>query len=278
MSTLLQPHISTVGAVDPQRVEDALALIAPKWTTWSVQTLAQQGEPLRVCDIAARLPFVSEQLVSKRLTQMQADGLVIRTGDHPRSPYWLSTFGTALAPVHQALADWSHAHLGLGPMAGAERVEDAVRRLHLRHSTAVIQVLDTAGPLRFTDLAVQAGLAANAHQRLIRLQLDGLVTRTGPHSRDPYVLTDAGAALGPVYAAVAHWRDPTATPRRSDTAPVVAATRTRARTALALKGIRTAAALRRSPLVPGGLFSHAPQPQPRVPAAVTALSAPPRSR
>lgn len=69
MSTLVQPLTSAIGAADPQRVEDALALIAPTWTTWSAQTLDQQRWPLRVRDIAAHLPFVSEQLVSKRLVR-----------------------------------------------------------------------------------------------------------------------------------------------------------------------------------------------------------------
>ena len=60
--------------------------------------------------------------------------------------------------MHQALADWSQAHLSLGKVAGAERVEDAVRRLHLRHSTAVIQALDAGGPMRFVHIA-EAGRA-----------------------------------------------------------------------------------------------------------------------
>ncbi|MET7775050.1 hypothetical protein ABZU94_08465 [Streptomyces mirabilis] len=33
---------------------------------------------MRVRDVAARLPFISEQLVGKRLAQMHADGLVTR--------------------------------------------------------------------------------------------------------------------------------------------------------------------------------------------------------
>jgi DNA-binding HxlR family transcriptional regulator len=277
MSALVQSRAS-ISATDPQHVEDALALITPKWTIWSAQILAQQSEPLRVRDIAARLPFISEQFVGKRLTQMHADGLVTRTDHRRGAPYQLSSFGAALAPLHQALADWSQDHLPLGPMAGAERVEDAVRRLNLRHSTTVIQALET-GPMRFVPVANYAGLDSSyAHQRLVRLQNDGLVTRTGTRHGDPYVLTDAGRALGPVYAAVEYWSNPTHAPYRPAAAPVAAATRTRAEAAPAPEGIRTAAALRRSLAVPGGMFSHAPQPQPRVPAAVTARSAPAQGR
>ncbi|MFD4944637.1 winged helix-turn-helix transcriptional regulator [Streptomyces sp. NPDC058409] len=281
MSTPAQPTASSIGSVDAQRVEDALSLIAPKWTTWSAQTLAQQGHPMRVRDVAARLPFVSEQLIGKRLAQMHADGLVTRADDHHGAPYQLSAFGESLSPVHRALSDWSQTNLSLGgKVAGAERVEDAVRRLHLRHSTAVIQVLDAGGPMRFVHIAEEASLDNGfTRQRLNRLQVDGLVARTGPRHGDPYVLTDAGRALGPVYAAVEQWSNPVATQKRSASpAPVTAATRTHTGVPLGSDGIRTAAALRRTTAAPSALFSHAPQPQPRVPTAVTAQSAPSRGR
>lgn len=278
MSTLVQPSTSQIGSIDAQRVEDALSLIAPKWTTWSAQTLAQQGGPMRVRDVAAHLPFVSEQLVGKRLAQMHGDGLVTRAGDHHGAPYQLSGFGNSLSSVHRALSEWSQANLPLGRVAGAERVEDAVRRLYLRHSTAVIQVLDAGGPMRFVHIAEEARLDNGfTRQRLNRLQLDGLVTRTGPRHGDPYVLTDAGRALGPVYTAVEHWSNPIAASRPT-AAPVTASTRTHTGVPLGSDGIRTAAALRRSTAVPSSLFSHAPQPQPRVPAAITARSAPSRGR
>ncbi|WP_435178599.1 winged helix-turn-helix transcriptional regulator [Actinacidiphila sp. bgisy145] len=253
MSTLTQPSSSQTGVDRAQRIEDALSLIAPKWTTWVVQTLAQARQPMQVREIARQLPFVSEQLVGKRLAQMHANRLVTRGADL-RAPYRLSEFGTSLAPVHQALTDWSHDHFTFPPggVAGAERVEDAVRRLNLRHTTAVIHALD-AGPMRLVHIGEAVGLD------------------------DPYTLTAAGRALGPVYAAVKHWNDPTS-------AAVPAATPTPAviRTCSALParpdGIRTAAALRRSPTAPSGLFSHAPAPQPRVPATITAQSAPARNR
>lgn len=278
MSTLTQPGTPQASAIDAQHVEDTLSLIAPKWTNWVVQTLAQQHQPMRVREIARQLPFVREQLVSKRLAQMHADGLVTR-GEDFRAPYQLSGSGVSLAPVHQALTDWSHAHFHFSPggVAGAERVEDAVRRLHLRHTTAMIQALD-AGPMRFVHIAEAVGLDdTSTRQRLIRLTNDGLVTRTGLRHGAPYTLTAAGHALSPVYAAVEHWSNPTAAVRPAAT-PVPAVIRTRNATPVRPDGIRTAAALRRSPAAPTGLFSHAPAPQPRVPATITAQSAPARRR
>jgi DNA-binding HxlR family transcriptional regulator len=278
MSTLVQAAISQIGSVGAQRVEDALSLIAPKWTTWSAQTLAQQGVPMRVRDVAVQLPFVSEQLVGKRLAQMHDAGLVTRAGDHYGAPYQLSGFGNSLFSVHRALSEWSQANLPLGRVADAERVEDAVRRLHLRHSTSVIQVLDAGGPMRLVHIAEEATLDNGfTRKRLNRLQLDGLVARTGPRHGDPYVLTDAGRALGPVYTAVERWSNPGATPRPA-AAPVTTSPLTRTGVPLESDGIRTAAALRRSIAAPSSLFSHAPQPQPRVPAAITARFAPSRGR
>ncbi|MGW9433381.1 winged helix-turn-helix transcriptional regulator [Streptomyces decoyicus] len=280
MPTPVPSAAVSIGSVDAQRVEDALSVIAPRWTTWSAQTLAQQGHPMRVRDVAVRLPFIREQFVGKRLAQMHADGLVTRADDSHGAPYQLSALGKSLSRVHGALSDWSQAHLSLGNVAGAERVEDAVRRLHLRHSTAVIQLLDEGGPMRFVHIAEEAGLDNGlTRYRLNRLQADGLVTRTGSRHGDPYVLTDAGRALGPVYAAAEHWSNPVAARRNSaPPAPVSAATRTHTSVPLGSDSIRTSAALRRSTAAPSTLFSHAPQPQPRVPATVTTQSARGRGR
>ncbi|WTD06194.1 winged helix-turn-helix transcriptional regulator [Streptomyces albidoflavus] len=277
------PPTFSIASIDAQRVEEALARIGPKWTTWTAMTLAQVNGPVRVRDVAAQLPFVSEQFVGKRLATMHTDGLVIRAHDRWGAPYRLSALGTSLAPVLRTVSDWSRTHLAQEPMAEAERVEDALRRLHLRHSTTVIQALDSAdGPMRFTHIVEQAGLSSGlAPQRLLRLQADGLVTRTGSRHGDPYVLTDAGQALGAVYASVEHWSQPFAL--RSEAAasrPVEAATRAHAGIPLGAgaDGARASAALRRSAAASTVMFSHAPQPQPRVPTAVTAQSAPRRGR
>ncbi|GGV71458.1 hypothetical protein GCM10010294_30840 [Streptomyces griseoloalbus] len=276
-----QPPTFSIAAIDAQRVEDALARIGPKWTTWSAMTLAQENRPMRVRDVAAQFPFLSEQFVGKRLATMHADGLVTRDDDRRGAPYQLSALGTSLAPVLRTVSDWSRAHLPQGRMAEAERVEDALRRLRPRHSTAVIQVLDSGGgPMRFVHIVEKAGLDNGlARQRLLRLQADGLVARTGPRHGDPYVLADAGQALGAVYASVEHWSEPVAL-RRAASVPRPAATATRTRTSVPLgagtDSARTAAALRRSAAAPNVMFSHAPQP--RVLAALTAQPAPGRSR
>ncbi|WP_406080471.1 winged helix-turn-helix transcriptional regulator [Streptomyces zaomyceticus] len=275
-----RPAFFPIGSFDAQRIEDTFSLMGPKWTTWSVMTMAQESRPMRVRDVAARLPFVSEQLVGKRLAAMDADGLVTRTDKRHGAPYRLSALGESLTHVHRTLAEWSRNYLSPGVMAEAERVEDAVQRLRLRHSTAMIQILDAGGPMRFVHIAEGVGLDVSfTRHRLLRLQADGLVTRTGPRHGDPYVLTDAGRTLGPVYATVEHWSAPLATQRApSPPASVAVPQRTNPGIPLGSDSPRTAVALRRSAAVPNAVFSHAPRPQSRVPAALTARSAPGRVR
>ncbi|WP_432061496.1 winged helix-turn-helix transcriptional regulator [Streptomyces sp. S1] len=280
MPTPSQPPAFSFGSFDTQRVDDALARLGPKWTTWSAMILAQENRPMHVREISDRIPFISQQFVGKRLATMHADGLVTRSDDRRGAPYRLSALGKSLAPAYRTLSDWSRAHLPVGAMAEAQRVEDALDRLNRRDTTAVVQLLGTGGPMRFVHIAEEAGLDSGwARYRLVRLQADGLVARAGSRHGDPYVLTDAGQALGAVYATIEHWSEPVAERKASSvTRQVAATTGIRPGVPLGVDGARTAAALRRSTAAPNSLFSHAPQPQPRVPAAVTARSAPGRGR
>ncbi|MFI9273986.1 winged helix-turn-helix transcriptional regulator [Kitasatospora sp. NPDC052896] len=267
---------SQASALNEVRVEEALRVVAPKWTTWVVQTLAHHG-PMRVSEINAGLPFVHNTLLSKRLAEMESRGLLTRA-NATRAPYQLSEAGRALAPIHRSLADWSQTHLPrLGQLAGAERVEDALRRLAPRNTTAVIQTLEAHGPLRLTHAAEASGLDLPSLQyRLNRLQRDELVTRNGPRHGDPYTLTEAGLAALPILESVERWGQSLNAPP-----PAAAPGASRVRTSpeiITVGTARTAAALRRTAAPPSGLFSHSPAPQPRVPAAITARSTPGRTR
>ncbi|MEV4555732.1 winged helix-turn-helix transcriptional regulator [Kitasatospora sp. NPDC049285] len=266
---------SQATTLDEVRVEEVLRVIAPKWTTWVVQTLAHHG-PMRVSEISAGLPFVHNTLLSKRLAEMESRGLLTRA-NATRAPYKLSEAGRALAPIQRSLADWSQTHLPrLGQLAGAERVEDALRRLAPRNTTAVIRALEAHGPLRLTHAAEASGLDSPSIQfRLNRLQRDELVTRIGPRHGDPYTLTDAGLATLPILETVEHWgQSLTVAPP----AAALVAPRARSVPKITVGTARTATALRRTAASSSGLFSHAPAPQPRVPAAITARSAPGRTR
>lgn len=266
---------SQASTLNEVRVEEALRVIAPMWTTWVVQTLAHHG-PMRVSEINAVLPFVHNTLLSKRLAEMESRGLLTRA-NAMQAPYQLSEAGRALAPIQRSLADLSRTHLPrLGQLAGAERVEDALRRLAPRNTTAVIQTLEAHGPLRLTHAAEALGMDHQLTQyRLKRLQRDALVTRSGPRHGDPYTLTDAGLATLPILESVERWGQslPASPP-----AAATGASRVRSSPEITVGTARTAAALRRTAAPSSGLFSHAPAPQPRVPAAITARSTPGRAR
>jgi DNA-binding HxlR family transcriptional regulator len=257
------PDTNSNAAV--QRIESALHQLSPYWTVWVLQTAAQHPAPVRMTDVSNALPFVAEQNVAKRLGQLRDAGLL--TQDRPRGPYQVSARGQSLTPVFDALSTWSHQHLVLGPTAGAERIEDAVQRLYLRHTTTVAQTLLDTGPQRLVALSRQTGVETTLlSQRLLRMQEDGLLTRSSNDWGAAYTLTPAGRDLAPVYDALDRWTTPFA-PVRPAAVPVRAATRTHTGLPLRSGADRSAAALRRSPAasqpsrnVPAAVFSHAPQP------------------
>ncbi|MGW6561647.1 winged helix-turn-helix transcriptional regulator [Streptomyces hydrogenans] len=139
--------------------------------------------------------------------------------------------------------------------------------------------LDVNGPMRFVRVAEQTGLDySHTQQRLLRLQADGLVTRTDPRHGAPYVLTDAGRALGPVYAVVGHWSVPC--PRDGPRRLPPPSQQPSEPTPASRWGGRCPD--RSGPAPEQGCaglpVQPRPQPQPRVPSYVTAQSAPGRSR
>ncbi|MFF2954078.1 winged helix-turn-helix transcriptional regulator [Kitasatospora sp. NPDC057965] len=258
---------------DAQQVEAALRRLAPKWTTHVVHTIAKYGPEMRWRDISQHLPGLIPTNLSKRLAGMAEAGLLNRDAEFDRwAPFRLSSRARTLGPVYRELVQWSADHLDGAPTSRYDRIEDALQRLQLTDTTTVIRLLTENRRMRFTHLAESAGLPLTAlTSRLHRLQEDGVIARTGPRHGDPYTLTAAGRALGPVYAAVQKWDD---RHTAAHPAPVPTATRTLGADP---STVRTAAALRRS-TAPPSLFSHAQQPQPRVPAAATSASHPSRGR
>lgn len=61
MPTAIPSSAASISSIDAQRVEGALSLIAPKWTIWSAQTLAQQEHHMRVGEVAVRQPADRQQ-------------------------------------------------------------------------------------------------------------------------------------------------------------------------------------------------------------------------
>ena len=88
-------------------MQRAAAIVAKRWTPLILYVL--QGPPLRFGEIAARIPFVSDKMVSERLKELEAEGIVSRRiyAEVPvRVEYRLTEKGRDLNPVFAALAAW----------------------------------------------------------------------------------------------------------------------------------------------------------------------------
>lgn len=69
-------------------------------------------QPLYFADLAAAIPGISDRLLSNRLRELEAEGLVertVHTGSPPRVSYALSEAGAALQPALRGLRDWARA-------------------------------------------------------------------------------------------------------------------------------------------------------------------------
>ncbi|WP_062207181.1 helix-turn-helix domain-containing protein [Streptomyces sp. NBRC 109706] len=93
-------------------VEVTLAALRGRWTTLLVRELLRAEAPLGYGELSAALPELSDKVLTDRLRQLAAAG-VVRRERHPGWPatvtYRLTAHGRALGPVLQALWDWGAA-------------------------------------------------------------------------------------------------------------------------------------------------------------------------
>ncbi|TAJ21584.1 MAG: transcriptional regulator [Dehalococcoidia bacterium] len=101
------------------RYHHAIEVIGRRWTGAILRALL--AGHTRFTDIAQTIPGLSDRLLSERLKELEAEEIVVRTV-HPETPvrveYRLTARGEALAPVIQALANWSEHWL---PAPGSTR-------------------------------------------------------------------------------------------------------------------------------------------------------------
>ncbi|MEV1068554.1 winged helix-turn-helix transcriptional regulator [Streptomyces sp. NPDC050263] len=263
------PDLSHTPALPTELVNQAVTRLSPRWTTWTLQTIQHHG-PMRLSDINSALPWVGVQAMAQIVRRMQTSSLLER----PQfGVYDLTPLGRTTQHVHRALATWHRTHLtdNKSSLAEAERTEVALSRLRGKGAVDVLRALAQHGPLPNGALRNEAGLATGSfHYRIQQLLTDRLITRTSPLSGRgvEYRLTSAAHGLSPVYtelAEFAHRARPAATHSGRHGSTVQQAT-------------WASTAVRRSPSASAELFSHAPHPQPRVPAHLTVLSHPPRTR
>ncbi|MGW7077208.1 winged helix-turn-helix transcriptional regulator [Streptomyces sp. NPDC054866] len=89
-------------------VEITLAALRGRWTTLIVRELLRI-DSYAYSELASTLPELSDKVLTERLAQLVAAGVVLRTrtpGWPPTVTYELTPHGRELGPVLQALWDW----------------------------------------------------------------------------------------------------------------------------------------------------------------------------
>src|SRR5438046_4917087 len=99
---------------------EAVELIGRRWTGAIVEVLLNGGA-MRFSEIASAVPELSDRLLSERMKELEARGIVQRTvisGPPLRVEYSLSKMGRALEPALSELERWAHRWLRRREPAG----------------------------------------------------------------------------------------------------------------------------------------------------------------
>ena len=90
----------------------AIELVGKRWTGAIVAVLLEG--PARFSEIRDCVPDLSDRLLSERLKELEAEGIVARQvidGNPPRVRYALTDKGMALGPTIDALKSWARVWL-----------------------------------------------------------------------------------------------------------------------------------------------------------------------
>ncbi len=92
---------------------EAVELVGRRWTGAIVRVL--MDGPLRFSEVAQAVPELSDRLLSERMKELEARGMVERTvipGPPLRVEYQLSRMGRELEPALSELERWANRWLG----------------------------------------------------------------------------------------------------------------------------------------------------------------------
>jgi DNA-binding HxlR family transcriptional regulator len=98
---------------------EAIEFLGKRWTGAIVRVLIHRS-PLRFSEIAHAVPELSDRLLSERMKELEARGVVQRTvvpGRPARVEYALTPMGRELEPALTALEQWAQRWLDETPQA-----------------------------------------------------------------------------------------------------------------------------------------------------------------
>ncbi len=127
--TSMQPNMTqfppTVTRICP-RFEQATQLLGKRWTALLLESLLQG--PRRFCELTTSVEGLSDRVLSDRLRELEAEGIVERTV-YPHIPvrveYQLTDKGRALAPVVQAIHKWAEEWIPVPTMPSSSSTIEA---------------------------------------------------------------------------------------------------------------------------------------------------------
>ena len=114
-------HSAEVCAAAQRAVE----LIGRRWT--GAILFALRSGPRRFGDLATAVPGLTDRMLSERLKELEAEGIITRTVIPVmpvRVEYGLTERGQALWPALDALAAWAHEWLAADQPAHPDRSSD----------------------------------------------------------------------------------------------------------------------------------------------------------
>ena len=101
----------------------AIELIGKRWTGAIVVVLLEAG-PLRFSQVAAAVPELSDRLLSERMKELEARGVVerrVHEGPPVRVEYALTDMGRQLEPALTQLKEWAREWLREDARVSASR-------------------------------------------------------------------------------------------------------------------------------------------------------------
>jgi DNA-binding HxlR family transcriptional regulator len=120
----MKPHNETLCP----KFQAAMEILAKPWTGLIVVMLAESGRPLRFSEIGERVPGIGDRMLSERLKELEALGVVERRVLSCRPvgvEYELTEAGKAFQDVSGALARWGEKLLAAKATEPAPAVDPA---------------------------------------------------------------------------------------------------------------------------------------------------------